>query len=191
MTNFTLVPEDEPGVAAGGSVSCGRAGPPASDGVPPESLCSIKVVSAGGLVFRRRGEGIETLLCGRARPGCPGEDAGLTWRLPKGTPEQGETVAETARREVQEETGVRVKVLAPITSIQYCFVGYDDGVRYDKTVHFYLMEPRGGSTAEHDAEFDVVEWHRYEQALELLEYDNERRVLEAARSLIAAYRARG
>lgn len=191
MTNFTLVPEDDPDVAAAGGASCGRAGRPASDAGPAESACSVKVASAGGLVFRQCGEGIETLLCGRARPGCPGEDAALTWRLPKGTPEQGETVAETARREVQEETGVRVNVLAPITSIQYCFVGHDDGVRYDKTVHFYLMEPRGGSTADHDAEFDVVEWHRYEQALELLEYDSERRVLEEARSLIAAYREGG
>lgn len=190
MTNFTLIPEDKPEVVAAGG-GCGRAGRPASDVRPPESLCSVKVMSAGGLVFRQSGAGIETLLCGRARPVCPGEDAALTWRLPKGTPEQGETVAETARREVQEETGVRVNVLAPITSIRYCFVGHNDGVCYDKTVHFYLMEPMGGSTADHDAEFDVVEWHRYEQALELLEYDSERLVLEEARALIAAYRAGG
>ena len=49
---------------------------------------------------------------------------------------------------------------------------------------FYLMEPLGGSTADHDAEFDVVEWCEYGQALGLLEYDNERSVLETARSLI-------
>ena len=148
----------------------------------------VKVVSAGGLVFRKSGALIETLLCARARPGYQGEDAPLTWRLPKGTPEQGETVEETACREVQEETGVHVNVLAPITSIRYFFVGHDDGVRYDKTVYFYLMEPRGGNTADHDGEFDVVEWCSYEQALELLEYDNERSVLEAARSLIETYR---
>ena len=152
---------------------------------------NVKVVSAGGLVFRQSGDLIETLLCARARPGYQGEDTPLTWRLPKGTPEHGETVEETARREVQEETGVHVNVLAPITSIRYFFVGHDDGVRYDKTVYFYLMEPRGGNTADHDGEFDVVEWRRYEQALELLEYDNERSVLEAARSLIETYREGG
>lgn len=149
---------------------------------------NVKVVSAGGLVFRQSGDLIETLLCARARPGYYGEDAPLTWRLPKGTPEHGETVEETARREVQEETGVHVNVLAPITSIQYFFVGHDDGIRYDKTVYFYLMEPRGGSTEDHDTEFDVVEWCSYEQALDLLEYDNERSVLEEARSLIETYR---
>ena len=151
------------------------------------SLPGVKVASAGGLVFRQSGDRIETLLCARTRPARHG-DAALTWRLPKGTPESGETVEETARREVREETGVHVKVLAPITNIRYFFVGHDDGVRYDKTVHFYLMEPLGGSTADHDAEFDVVEWRSYDQALELLEYDNERSVLEAARPLIETYR---
>ncbi len=155
---------------------------------PTGSRPNVKVVSAGGLVFRQSGNLIETLLCARARPGFYGEDAPLTWRLPKGTPEHGETVEETALREVQEETGVHVNVLAPITSIQYYFVGHDDGIRYDKTVYFYLMEPRGGSTDDHDTEFDVVEWCSYEQALELLEYDNERSVLEEARSLIETYR---
>ena len=158
---------------------------------PSGSRPKVKAVSAGGLVFRSCGDSVETLLCARVRHGHQREDAPLTWRLPKGTPEHGETVEETARREVQEETGVHVNVLAPITSIRYFFVGHDDGVRYDKTVHFYLMEPHGGSTADHDAEFDVVEWRSYEQALELLEYDNERNVLKAARSLIEAYRQDG
>ena len=159
-----------------------------SQSCSPGSRPNVKVVSAGGLVFRKSGNLIETLLCARARPGHYGEDAPLTWRLPKGTPEHGETVEETACREVQEETGVHVNVLAPITSIQYYFVGHDDGIRYDKTVYFYLMEPRGGSTEDHDAEFDVVEWCSYEQALDLLEYDNERNVLQQARSLIETYR---
>ena len=154
----------------------------------PVSEAVAKAISAGGLVFREADDGIETLLCARTRPGRQGPDAPLSWRLPKGTPEPGESVEETARREVQEETGVRVNLIAPITSIQYYFVGHDDGVRYDKTVHFYLMEPLGGNTADHDAEFDVVEWQAYDRALQLLEYDNERSVLEAARSLIASYR---
>ena len=191
MTVPILPPDDDTDTINAG-LGCGMAvemAGMASDAY--RSGHNVKVVSAGGLVFRQTGDLIEALLCARARPGHQGEDAPLTWRLPKGTPERGETVEETARREVQEETGVHVNVLAPITSIRYFFVGHDDGVRYDKTVYFYLMEPRGGNTADHDAEFDVVEWRRYEQALELLEYDNERSVLEAARSLIETYREGG
>jgi len=193
MSNLVFPSDDASEVASAG-VEYGHA--IGQTGLAPESFPSgsgakVKVVSAGGLVFRRSDHLVETLLCARLRPGYQREDAALTWRLPKGTPEPGETVEETARREVQEETGVHVNVLAPITSIRYFFVGHDDGVGYDKTVYFFLMEPRGGSTADHDAEFDVVEWRSYEQALELLEYDNERNVLEAARSLIEAYRQDG
>ena len=188
MTNPTLLPDDEPRVASAGFAFDDDAMPAVSDPCATGARSNVKVVSAGGLVFRETGDLVETLLCARARPGYQGEDAPLTWRLPKGTPERGETVEQTARREVQEETGVHVNVLAPITSIRYFFVGHDDGVRYDKTVYFYLMEPLGGSTSDHDAEFDVVEWWNYEEAVDLLEYDNEREVLEAARSLIDSYR---
>ena len=188
MTSPTMLPDDEPRVASAGFGFDDDAMPAVSDPCVAGSRSSVKVVSAGGLVFRQTDDLVETLLCARARPGFQGEDAPLTWRLPKGTPERGETVEQTAQREVQEETGVHVNVLAPITSIRYFFVGHDDGIRYDKTVYFYLMEPMGGSTSDHDAEFDVVEWCSYEQAVDLLEYDNEREVLEAARSLIDSYR---
>ncbi|CAI8005450.1 Putative mutator protein MutT4 [Geodia barretti] len=188
MTNHTLLPDDEPRVASAGFGFDDDAVPAVSDPCATGTRSNVKVVSAGGLVFRETGDLIETLLCARVRPGYHGEDAPLTWRLPKGTPERGETVEQTARREVQEETGVHVNVLAPITSIRYFFVGHDDGIRYDKTVYFYLMEPMGGSTSDHDTEFDVVEWCNYDEAVELLEYDNEREVLAAARSLIGSYR---
>ena len=193
MTNLVFPSDDASEVANAGvdyGHTVGQAGL-APEPCPSGSRPGVKVVSAGGLVFRQSGERIETLLCARVRHGYQREGAPLTWRLPKGTPEHGETVEETARREVQEETGVHVNVLAPITSIRYFFVGHDDGIRYDKTVYFYLMEPLGGSTSDHDAEFDVVEWCSYEEALELLEYDNERSVLEAARSLIETYREGG
>ncbi len=193
MTNPALLPDEDSDAADTGidyGLAAGTAGL-ASGRLASEPRHNVQVVSAGGLVFRQSGDLIETLLCARVRPGYHGEDAPLTWRLPKGTPEHGETVEETAQREVQEETGVHVNVLAPITSIRYFFVGHDDGVRYDKTVYFYLMEPQGGNTADHDAEFDVVEWCNYEEALDLLEYDNERSVLEAARSLIETYREGG
>lgn len=203
MTASLLPPDDEPHPAAAGRRPIMGAGGgsipddapsnnvPSDDAASDSAPSAARVVSAGGLVFRRAGDTLETLLCALARPDCDGSNAPLSWRLPKGTPEPGESFAETARREVREETGINVRILAPITSIRYSFLGHHDGIRYDKTVHFYLMKPLGGSTADHDAEFDIVEWRPYEQALHLLEYDNERGVLETARPIIDRYRETG
>ena len=193
MTTPTSPPDNRPDAVDDGFVhgSFMETAGTVPEAQPTEIRPTEEVVSAGGLVFRQIDNRIEVLLCARIRPGYRGDEAPMTWRLPKGTPEPGETVEETARREVQEETGVHVNVLAPITNIRYFFVGHDDGIRYDKTVYFYLMEPRGGDTADHDAEFDVVEWCDYERALVLLEYDNERNVLEQARSLIESHRDGG
>ena len=84
-----------------------------------------------------------------------GRDA-VTWTLPKGTPDTGETIEETALREVREETGLEVRIVAPLPSIEYDFV--QGGTRIHKTVHYFLMEPTGGDLARHDHEFERVRW---------------------------------
>ncbi|MDP9484008.1 MAG: NUDIX domain-containing protein [Chloroflexota bacterium] len=60
--------------------------------------------SAGIVLFRRPGTGLEVLL---AHPGGPlfrSRDAGH-WSIPKGEPDENEPLLETARREFAEETG--------------------------------------------------------------------------------------
>ena len=52
-----------------------------------------QAVSAGGVVYRFGDDGLEVLLCGRIVDGL--------WALPKGTPEDNETLEETAAREVR------------------------------------------------------------------------------------------
>lgn len=135
---------------------------------------AISMTSAGGVVLRRCGSDapLEVLLCGRRRP--------RIWALPKGTPNPGETMEETARREVQEETGVRVEVERRIGHIEYSFHRPGDGALCDKVVHFYLMWPTGGNTCCHDAEFDRVEWVEAERARRRLTYANEARLVEKA-----------
>lgn len=153
------------------------------------------LVSAGGVVWRRVDGHIEAVLCGRAlRPG-PGEakpptsldtskTEGFRWSLAKGTPDPGETLEETALREVREETGLEVEIDAPLGTIDYWFVGREPGVRFHKTVHFYLMKPIGGGIEQHDPEFDVVQWFTSEEALEILAYANETEVLQRALKVI-------
>lgn len=106
----------------------------------------------------------------------------MLWALPKGTPDSGETIEETALRETREETGLEVEIEAPISSIRYFFVR--GSTRFHKTVHFFLMRPVGGSLEAHDAEFDEVRWAPAPEALALLTHDTERSVVERALTLI-------
>lgn len=158
------------------------------------------LVSAGGVVYRQREGRIETVLCGRCLPSgakaaMPNDDGPsdsadpqgeeIRWSLAKGTPDQGETIEETAIREVQEETGLDVEVQSPIGSINYWFTDRGGSIRYHKTVHFYLMAPVGGNTEDHDPEFDVVKWFPLDEAMETVAYPNEAGVLRQARELIS------
>lgn len=106
----------------------------------------------------------------------------MLWALPKGTPDSGETLEETALREAREESGLQVEIEEPLRAIAYFFVRRN--VRFHKTVHFFLMRPIGGALDEHDAEFDEVRWVQLEEARELLSYPTERLVLERAAEIL-------
>lgn len=134
-------------------------------------------VSAGGIVYRRTpAGGIEVVLCGRTPE--------KLWGLPKGTPDEGERLEDTAIREVQEETGLRVRIGPKIGSIDYWFTA--NGTRYHKHVHHWLFEPVGGDLADHDHEFDAVEWIPIAQAYRLVSYANERRMIARAATLLGS-----
>ena len=108
---------------------------------------------------------------------------GVTWTLPKGTPSRGETTEETALREVREETGLQVRITAPLPSIEYTFI--QDGTRIRKTVHYFLMEPTGGDLALHDREFEEVRWVRFSEAASLLTFETERALVSRAAAVLA------
>ena len=135
-----------------------------------------RLVSAGGVVYRVVDGKIEAVLCGRREP--------LRWSLPKGTPDKGESLEETALREVREETGLEVAIEARIGDINYWFAHSGNRVPSNKTVHFYLMAHKGGATDQHDPEFDEVRWFPSEKALKSLTYVNEAKVLEKALTMI-------
>lgn len=137
-------------------------------------LRNARAVSAGGVVHRSDEGRVEIALVHRRQP--------RLWALPKGTPDAGETLIETAIRETREETGLEVEVEAPLESISYAFVRGQ--TRFHKTVHFFLMRPVGGSPDDHDHEFDEVRWVQLEEALALLTHATERLVVERAALLL-------
>lgn len=149
-------------------------------GAPPERprgavarLRTAAATSAGGIVVRKEQQG-PSLVVGMRR-----RDRDLaTWTLPKGTPDPGETVEETAIREVTEETGLEVRIVAPLPSIEYTFV--QSGTRIYKTVHYFLMEPVGGDLSRHDREFERVRWVSFDEAPGLLTFPTERALVATA-----------
>jgi 8-oxo-dGTP diphosphatase len=147
---------------------------------PPKPKLPIRrQVSAGGVAFRRLGARVEVVLImprGTER-----------WQLPKGLVDAGEPPETTARREVREEGGIDAQLVSPLETIEYWYVGADrDGVRvrFHKVVHFYVLEYRGGDVADHDHEVSEAKWVEIGEAVDELEFKNERAVVERARQLI-------
>ena len=125
-------------------------------------------VSAGGLVLRRNGNGLEALLIGRGEP--------RVWSLPKGHVEVRETHEQAALREVREETGCWAEILTKLSDISYSF--YLNRVKHKKAVHVYLMRYLSGDTANHDHEVDEARWFDIRTAKKSLKYINEKRLID-------------
>jgi 8-oxo-dGTP pyrophosphatase MutT (NUDIX family) len=159
-----------------------------------ERYRTIRAYSAGGVVFRlvpidptgragpqgwyveeRSGDAlVEVALVGRSNAGI--------WSLPKGTPQAGETIEQVAAREVQEETGLRVRLIGYVGSISYSFVR--EQIRYHKQVRHFLFEAIGGDMALHDHEYDLVAWFPLPEASRRLTFQNEINILYQAEGVL-------
>jgi 8-oxo-dGTP pyrophosphatase MutT (NUDIX family) len=136
-------------------------------------LRTATATSAGGIVVRHQ-EGAPELVVGMRRR----ERDIVTWTLPKGTPQAGESREATALREVGEETGLEVAITGPLDSIRYTFM--QRGTRINKTVHYFMMIPTGGDLSRHDHEFERVRWVRFDDAHSLLTFETERLLVDKA-----------
>lgn len=135
-------------------------------------------VSAGGVVFRRRGSLVEVALISVG-----GE---RRWQLPKGIVEAGESPEVAALREVREETGIEGVIVAPLEVIEYWYFskGGAARVRFHKLVHFFLLRYESGDVREHDAEVNEARWVEMGEAAGVLTFKSERKVVEQARTLV-------
>jgi 8-oxo-dGTP pyrophosphatase MutT (NUDIX family) len=137
----------------------------------------VEEVSAGGLVVDRSGPHLRAALIGRRD-----RRGRLLWSLPKGHLEDGESAEVAAVREVEEETGIHGRVLAPLGDVDYWFVV--GGRRIHKTVHHYLLEAERGELSDTDVAVDEVGWVALEELGTRLAYAGERRLAAAAADLL-------
>ena len=142
------------------------------------NIFRMNLVSAGGIVYRKDADSIFIAVCGW---NCP-----ISFNLPKGTPEPHETRGQTALREVEEETGLRVQLGKYIDSVNYWVTNHPDypGQQLRKTVYYYLMEPIGGDFSRHDGEFDTVDWVDSRDISNTLSFENEVKIVQKGISLV-------
>ncbi|ANN14213.1 NUDIX hydrolase [Amycolatopsis orientalis] len=142
-------------------------------------LTTVDETSAGGLVVDA--ERANAALIGRLD-----RHGRLLWSLPKGHIEDGETVEETAVREVKEETGISAQVLEPLGTIDYWFVA--ERRRVHKTVHHFILESTGGELSDEDVEVTEVAWVPLADLETTLAYSDERKLVRKAKELFAQQR---
>lgn len=128
------------------------------------------VLAAGVVVFR---QGKQVVLVHRPKY--------LDWSFPKGKLDRWEHRVTAAVREVAEETGLHVRLAAPLSSQRYRVGGPHGRL---KTVSYWTGRVIGDDDVSGyviNQEIDDVGWFAWEEAMELLTYEHDRATLQEAR----------
>lgn len=133
--------------------------------------------SAGGIVYKKEEDRIFILLAQHSKH--------HGWVFPKGIIGdhiKGEQKEDTAIREVEEETGIKARILKPLTPVTYWYVWEKE--KRKKTVYYFLMEHLEGDITKHDHEMENVEWISIEDVENKLSYKSDKQVWQEAKKLI-------
>ena len=95
------------------------------------------------------------------------------WSFPKGHMEKGETKVMTAKREILEETNI----LVDIKEKYYDTICYQPTPNINKEVTYFLAFYKDGEIIPQECEISDIGWYRYQDAINLITYENEVKVL--------------
>lgn len=111
-------------------------------------------ISAGGVVYRKGSEGIQIQMI---------QDRFGKITLAKGKMEPGETIEQTALREIEEETGITGRIIEHLEKVTYQYTN-TNGESVSKEVDYFLVEAVSGSLRTQIEEIDGVQWMTGEAA---------------------------
>ena len=98
------------------------------------------------------------------------------WGFPKGHVEKGETEAQTAKREIKEETNLDVEIN---NNFRYT-ENYSPAEGVEKEVVYFIAQKIGGEIKVQQEEVKEIEWLSFNEALEKLTYENSKELLRKA-----------
>jgi 8-oxo-dGTP diphosphatase len=96
------------------------------------------------------------------------------WSLPKGKLDPGESFADAALREVEEETGLRCRLVRELPPVEYT-----DNKGRAKLVRYWLMEVGHDPGFVPNDEVDELRWLEPAEALALLSYERDAEVVRS------------
>ena len=147
----------------------GRRPQPNKSNKTPKRIRATREYTAGGVVYRRIADGkVEILMI---------QDLLGRWTIPKGHVEAGESIEQTAVREVAEETGLsHLRLGDKLDKLHFFY--RREGKLIFMTTHVFLMEALGDTdnvVAENSEGIVDAKWFEASKALGLIEYrDTER-----------------
>lgn len=133
--------------------------------------------SAGGVAYRR------DTTAGLLEIALIATHEGARWQLPKGSVEEGESLLQTALREVEEEAGLQTVDEGFLKTIEYWYWDTYRKVAPElvhKQVDFYLLRMVGGELSDHSYEVDGVGWFTPATIFQKLTFEGEKEVVRLA-----------
>lgn len=128
-----------------------------------------KEKSCGALVLRKAEDSFEILVLKHRLGG--------HWSFPKGHVEPGETEAQTALREVFEETGLTISLAKTFREM----VSYSPRPDVDKDVVYFLGFTEDSNTILQEEEVSEIFWVGLDRAMDYLTYYNDKQLLRSAK----------
>ena len=123
-----------------------------------------KLISAGGVIINQN----KVLLLKREK----------SWVFPKGKVKNGESLIQTAIREIFEETGIKVNDKGiEIGNTNYKYMTNDE--QFEKTVYYYLFIVNDISV-NIEKTFLGYGWFYFDEALKYVTYKNDKKILKNA-----------